>query len=242
MVRTLLKFFPKSSFRKKEIPSFTITIPDPCSEDWSKMQVVDDMHRHCGACERTLVDFSVMSDTELVIFFKHNKGKVCGRFRKDQTNRSLTQLPEKSSKATWWKAAALLPLSLFSKNASAQQLPDSLQTTQTPMMLLPDSTSKCEPVVADGRIITVTEPWKWHLGEEVYLMGIPPLPHTDFRIEWTVDLSVCYPWVDSTALIPHADSSVGMKAAVVAPKKIPNTSEASGFAGNMKSLLPKKEE
>lgn len=230
-----------SLFRKKETPSFMINIPEPCSEDWNKMDVVDDMHRHCSACERTLVDFSVMSDDELVIFFKQNNGKVCGRFRKDQTNRNLTQLPEKTFKAKWWKAAALLPLSLFSKNAGAQQLPDSLQTTQTPMMVLPDSASKCETVVVDWGI---TPPegveWKWKFDDEVYLMGIPPLPPVtvDFTVAWTD----AYPWIDSTSLVPHTDSDVGMKANVTTPNKIPNVGAASGFAENIKATNTKKEE
>lgn len=218
-----------------------ITIPEPCSEDWNKMSVVDDMHRHCDACERTLVDFSVMSDDELVIFFKQNKGKVCGRFRKDQTNRSLTKLPEKTSKAKWWKAAALLPLSLFSKSADAQQLPDSLQTAQTPMIALPDSmNAKCEPLVVDWGIIPTTEEWKWKF-DEPYLMGIPPLP-PQVVVGWTIDFTVSYPWIDSTALIPHADSNVGTKAAVVSPMKIPNAAEGSGFANNFRTANPKKEE
>lgn len=230
-----------SLFRKKVKPAFTITIPEPCSEDWSKMNVVDDMHRHCGACERTLVDFSVMSDAELVIFFKQNNGKVCGRFRKDQTNRSLVKLPEKTSKAKWWKAAALLPLSLFTKNASAQQLPDSLLTAQTPMMVLPDSVGKCDPLVVDWGI---TPPegveWRWKFDDEVYVMGIPPLPPVtvDFIFAWTE----AYPWIDSTSLVPHADSNVGMKAAAIEPKKIPNAAEASTFANNFTAINSKKEE
>lgn len=228
-----------SLFRKKEKPSFMITIPEPCSEDWSKMNVLDDLHRYCGACERTLVDFSVMSDDELVLFFKQNKGKVCGRFRKDQTNRSLTKLPENTSKAKWWKAAALLPLSLFSRSADAQQLPDSMQTAQTPMMILPDSAGKCEPVVVDWGLLPHMEDWKWKF-DEPYVMGIPPLPPT--TTVYIATLSVSNLWVDSTALIPHADSNIGMQAAVIAPKKVPGAAEASTFANIFHAANPKKEE
>jgi hypothetical protein len=231
-----------SLFRKKEKPSFVINIPEPCSEDWNKMDVVDDMHRHCGACERTLVDFSVMSDDELVIFFKQNNGKVCGRFRKDQTNRNLTQLPEKTSKAKWWKAAALLPLSLFSKNADAQQLPDSLQTKQTPLVVLPDSAGKCEPLVVDWGIAPPeVVNWKWNFDDDVYLMGIPPPPIV--TVGYIVTLSVNPAFTaDTTTLVPHADSNVGAKATAIEPKKIPHAAEGAGFAGNLKAIHPKKEE
>jgi hypothetical protein len=230
-----------SLLRKKKKPTFMITIPEPCSEDWNKMDVVDDMHRHCGACERTLVDFSVMSDDELVIFFKQNNGKVCGRFRKDQMNRSLIKLPEKTSKAKWWKAAALLPLSLFSRSADAQQLPDSLQTAQTPMMLLPDSTTKCEPLVVDWGH-PPPEVWKWDFGE-IYTMGIPPPPPPPpITVGWVLDWTISGVWIDSTALIPHADSNVGLKADVVAPKKIPNAAEGSAFANNFHAVNSRKEE
>lgn len=140
-------------FRKKIKPQFMITIPEPCSEDWEKMHVVDDEHRHCDTCARTLTDFTKMSDDELVLFFKYNNKKLCGRFLKQQIDRPLTPVVEEPHHHSRWKAAILLPLALLSRSANAQQN-DSLPVIDTVRIaqndsLLPDSLLVDE-VVADS--------------------------------------------------------------------------------------------
>ena len=45
-----------------------ITIPQPCHEDWDKM-LPNPRGRHCNACAKTVVDFSIMSDVEVQQFF-----------------------------------------------------------------------------------------------------------------------------------------------------------------------------
>lgn len=151
-------------FRRKIKKQFAITIPDPCSEEWKTMRVVDDCHRHCAACDRILTDFSVMSDDELMIFFKQSQGKICGRFRKDQLNRPLTPLAERTAKATWWKAALLLPFSFFSKSGTAQQLPvDSTQTAQLPYMALEADTPSVVPEPVNWNWFDTEErPWPYY--------------------------------------------------------------------------------
>ncbi len=126
-------------FRKKIKPQFMITIPEPCSEDWEKMHVVDDEHRHCDSCARTLTDFTNMSDDELVLFFKYNNKKLCGRFHSDQLNRSLRSIQEKTSRSTWWKAVVTIPLALFSRHAFAQQN-DSIISVDSMKIVRADST------------------------------------------------------------------------------------------------------
>jgi hypothetical protein len=83
--------------------------------------VVDREHKHCSSCEKVVVDFTAMSDDELVLFFQHNKQKTCGRFSQEQLQKTFTPLPETTRHSNWWKAAMLLPLTLFSKSSQAQQ-------------------------------------------------------------------------------------------------------------------------
>jgi len=48
--------------------------------------------RYCSACEKTVVDFTRMSDAELISFFKKSADQsTCGRLRSDQMNRPLIQ-------------------------------------------------------------------------------------------------------------------------------------------------------
>lgn len=108
-------------FRKQTPQQFSITIPEPCSEKWDGMHVVDDVQRHCDSCAKNVIDFSQMSDDEMLLFFRNSGANICGRFRKDQLHRPYTMIPQTTRPAQWWKAAALLPLTLFAKSASAQQ-------------------------------------------------------------------------------------------------------------------------
>lgn len=106
--------------------SVSIQIPKPCTESWATMNTVDDLHRHCAACDKVLTDFSGMSDTEIVLWFKNNNGKVCGRFAPGQLNRALVLPAAKTEKkipkafGNWLNALWLLPFAWGSNDAKAQ--------------------------------------------------------------------------------------------------------------------------
>ncbi len=66
-------------------PSYSIQ--KPCTEDWGKMnpESAEKADRHCQVCCKTVVDFSIKSNTEIVDFLKTNSDKkVCGRFKPEQ--------------------------------------------------------------------------------------------------------------------------------------------------------------
>lgn len=65
-----------------------IYVENPCHEDWQNM-TPETQGRFCGACEKTVVDFSEMSDAEILLYFSKPKiEKVCGRFRPEQLSPS----------------------------------------------------------------------------------------------------------------------------------------------------------
>lgn len=66
-------------------------IPTPCSESWSDMHPVSN-GRFCDHCQKTVVDFSTMSDPEIYAYFKKRNDKVCGRFLDTQLNREVIPL------------------------------------------------------------------------------------------------------------------------------------------------------
>ncbi len=66
-------------------PDFQISIPNPCHADWDKMEPAK-MGKHCNACNKTVVDFTQMSDQQIKDYFSTNKQKVCGHFYKGQLN------------------------------------------------------------------------------------------------------------------------------------------------------------
>lgn len=104
----------------------SISIPEPCHQSWDAMSPVDNLHRHCGSCDKVLTDFSGMSDTELVLWLKHSKGKMCGRYAPSQLNRAMTVPAEKTEKkipkafGNWLNALWLIPFAWGGKEARAQ--------------------------------------------------------------------------------------------------------------------------
>src|SRR5580700_8031354 len=96
-----------------------VRIDKPCSECWEQM-TPEEQGRFCTACQKTVINFSGMSDSEILrtLAAGHGAG-TCGRFLPGQLNRSL--LPEPSHKARrpgWWNY--LLAGLLLSSEVSAQ--------------------------------------------------------------------------------------------------------------------------
>lgn len=60
-----------------------LSIPIPCNEDWNKM-TTEEQGRHCAVCNKTVIDFTSMSDEEIIQYFSEPKGKTCGRILSDK--------------------------------------------------------------------------------------------------------------------------------------------------------------
>ncbi|MDO6431001.1 T9SS type A sorting domain-containing protein [Flavitalea sp. BT771] len=95
-----------------------LSIAEPCHEQWSEMQPEAD-GRFCGSCQRTVIDFTMMSDQEILSWLSGTGKSVCGRFMEDQLNRDLSpsRPPKKNRWAVW---QFLLTGLLLSSEVSAQ--------------------------------------------------------------------------------------------------------------------------
>lgn len=137
---------------------FEIIITEPCSQTWEKLTPQSE-GRFCGACQKTVIDFTKMSDKELYDYFKQKPGKVCGSFNAYQTNRIITS-DKKTSKTFWLSGIAASMISfLMSFNSKAQTV-DTLKTKQkteiTPItpksIVLPTPTEIANPVHTDDLV------------------------------------------------------------------------------------------
>jgi len=72
-------------------------IPTPCHEDWDNM-TPRDKGRFCASCSKQVVDFSLMSDQQVLNYFKNATGNVCGRFANDQLQRPMIETPQQKKK------------------------------------------------------------------------------------------------------------------------------------------------
>ncbi len=62
---------------------FSLVIKSPCSENWDNFIHTED-GGYCKSCEKTVLDFTGMSEKEIANFFKSKPSHVCGRFHPGQ--------------------------------------------------------------------------------------------------------------------------------------------------------------
>ena len=78
-------YFPVASgIKKTDMKNkFTLTIDTPCSEKWEHFTTAA-QGAFCNACQKNVIDFTSMSDQEIMRFFKTHPAQTCGRFRAGQ--------------------------------------------------------------------------------------------------------------------------------------------------------------
>ncbi|MCR5888001.1 hypothetical protein LRS06_09455 [Hymenobacter sp. J193] len=97
----------------------TLSVPQPCHESWAAMTPTA-QGRYCAACSKVVVDFTRMSDAELLAFLQRQPATSCGRFTSQQLNRPLA-VPAAHTPWRRWLAAAALALGLSEVVASSAQ-------------------------------------------------------------------------------------------------------------------------
>jgi len=125
-----------------------ISVPQPCTQRWENME--SDMGgRHCRLCSKTVIDFTKLSNEEILAYLSH-QGNGCGKFSRFQIDGLNNQFNEYVNSRPAWKklmaAAAVISALSFAKTdakpvlqkteqapirfeaASPQSVPDSART------------------------------------------------------------------------------------------------------------------
>ncbi len=105
--------------------SLKLHIPEPCHEDWQAM-LPQEKGRYCLACQKTVTDFTKMSDREIIDFFENKPTSVCGRFRPEQLNPKVIDYSQPVSR---WKFYLLAFATITMKTIWTETL-----KAQTPTM------------------------------------------------------------------------------------------------------------
>lgn len=99
-----------------------LSIQSPCSENWNTF-TPNSQGRHCSKCDKTVIDFTSMTEEELKKYFLNQESKLCGRFRPDQLGSyPLYATFSRPSKSTFLKTG-LASLLIFLSN-----IPDTLSS------------------------------------------------------------------------------------------------------------------
>lgn len=77
-----------------------IQVPEPCSENWLLMSPAE-KGRYCNSCQKVVIDFSIMSDQEIIQYFQKYSGNTCGNFGVSQLNRDIREPATPIRKKYW---------------------------------------------------------------------------------------------------------------------------------------------
>jgi hypothetical protein len=87
--------------------SWKITIPEPCSESWEAMTPAD-KGRFCAACQKTVIDLSVMTDAEIYTLLNNAAAGLCGRAHRSQLDHVYSPADPKHGTGFAGRVAACL--------------------------------------------------------------------------------------------------------------------------------------
>lgn len=141
-----------------------LQVPEPCHEDWKNMTAIE-QGRFCQSCQKTVTDFSLMTDKEILLYLSSKGTVVCGRFTNDQLNRNLAANHKK--KFSWayiWNIVLATFLTTSAVHAQSKPAPikktsDSKNTKSpnegeligTINFIMPDQLALVEGVVIDSQ-------------------------------------------------------------------------------------------
>ena len=62
---------------------FSLSVAAPCNEKWDSFKA-SEKGAFCSSCKTTVIDFTIMSEAEILHYFRQKPSQTCGRFRPDQ--------------------------------------------------------------------------------------------------------------------------------------------------------------
>lgn len=108
----------------------------------------------CQSCQKTVTDFSGMSDKEIVSFLNANRGNICGSFRKGQLNREISMSAGRHRRPLISIAAIVASLTIAIPAVQAQSNAQEIQaipeiSDSVPVPQLPVTITRITGIVND---------------------------------------------------------------------------------------------
>ena len=111
--------------------------------------------KFCDHCKENVIDFTNLSDNEIIRIIENNKNNLCGRFNDAQLNRVIAIKPTENNHSFFARIAAALMLFTSTKESLAHtnnSFPGSLISTDKQIKSRSALTDKVNPIELTGTI------------------------------------------------------------------------------------------
>lgn len=133
--------------------SLILHIPHPCTVPWDEMAPATG-GRFCDHCQKKVLDFSAMTDNELLAVIGNSNGKICGRLHPAQQNRLLA--PDTSRRRGFLPAAIIASVLAAVIPGSSKAQKPATDTTISPSVKKDAEAKRDIPGLLTGRIVDST--------------------------------------------------------------------------------------
>lgn len=141
-------------------PSFTLSVPNPCSEDWNSFAPTPS-GGFCDRCQKNVIDFTKATDDEIIAFIRKKPAHACGRFRSDQLKTYVLSPPQKIKPGfLLFKAGVAGLLLLLTSKPSFAQIEQNRafkETLQFSATRTKEDKSVKEKTTIRGKVISATD-------------------------------------------------------------------------------------
>lgn len=136
-----------------------VSIKNPCHHSWSKMDL-NSTGRHCALCDKTVVDFTAMTNDEIKFYFNTTAGGgTCGRFNSSQVVTKQNYIQRKLSETYLYIDSKishrLIKVSMLLILSSAMTLTGCNNQTTGDSILIKDSTCTQKDTIKMGEAIHI---------------------------------------------------------------------------------------
>jgi hypothetical protein len=146
----------------------SIKIEEPCDQSWQQM-TEESNGRYCGHCCKTVVDFTRMTDAE-VIHYISDRNHICGRFDTQQLNKLNQSLSYDRKNFLNWKGWGLAAMIFGVSQYVKADTKSAVKVEQAPYQ------NRYEPIIDSSIIVK---------GKILAQDSGLPMPGTTMRIKGT---------------------------------------------------------
>ena len=134
--------------------NYKIKIEHPCEQNWEEM-IPTQGGKYCLHCSKNIIDFTNLSDKEIIQIISKSSGTLCGSLTRNQLNRHLSSKREHKYPTLFSKIAASFLLISLTQPTNANPLKKAIPS----FVVFPPETAKektnQEPITTGDSTVTI---------------------------------------------------------------------------------------